>query len=1356
MPLNPPPSGPQTSGSSPSQPPDAASIWLRLAFDPRTHPEIYLRGLEQWLELGLICDAEVRLQCSQLLACQLPRKPQTCREQSQVSAIPTSRPIRLSAAAAPPKMSEPASRRRSPLEALGTSLAEEFSLNWLLALGVFVVVVSSGALAASQWQQVSNLGQYAILWGYTLAFFGTGLWLGRSEKLRLTGQTIRAMALFLVPMNGWAMDGLKLWSSAAGWGLAAIASFSLVALGWKTLRIRAGSPQVLQSAIPLAVQGCALALSGLQWGWGIGGWPLVATYAGAILASIGFWYGEGFWQQEGSQSQERTDERGSSASDAVEPSDIQQSNRFSQANTSDRPAESVRTSPSSTEPSILGRSLLAVGIALLLVRAGLDPGIEIAQLGLAIGIFGWQLGWIARSRVQPQPWLLASAILFVQGWRLTIGEVPLQALCISVLAAWIVGDRLRRLWKLPDVLLLFGLTTQGLVLVWLSVPDSVRMGVLAVATQVFGSAYMPDALSGLGLFPAVSLAAWGADWLRGRDKLRLAIGLERAALGLGAILALFAVWNLGVRALYFAASAGVLAAMVRRRSPTPRVLIYLTHSMGVLAAVFAIDALFPAIGVNGWGAISTGFALLEWGFLAYSSHFTLWRRSSWYIGLGLGVAGYGAFLGHLVYRLATDSTGNGLWGVLWFAIPIASTLASQRISIPLRLPPVPVTIAGLIAGQLLTVETLETQLAGWAIAAAAMAGLTYCQPTTLRASLSLGFALFGVAIGIAEFSPNPPDITAWMFAIATAVLVLWLGHWQVKARGQLGVVAGKALYGWGIGLAALNLLCLLTYTVGLYLDGFPSSGLQIVAAWLMVAAIAVCASQQLGLLETIGLAVAVELATAGTIAALTVDAIPLATVNLALALAIQMGADLWVQRTERDYPKGSLGIPAVYAGGGFLLSLSELNSYSGLYALALALVLVGLGRRRPNLEPWTIAGLVALSVALYQTAIYQLLQAGGGDAGDGIAILGGLAIAIAAAYQALPAGVSRYWRISSTTVTGMGTLHWCGGSLLLILAWLLPNSTTGQWIWVGAAIGAATYAMIRGRTESGSTYNEPPSTIRVADEFLVDKWMYAGIAWGAIAIAYSLLWVTPEPLPVLYWSGAIAAAVCSLVLLCPWQAWGWSTRPWHRAAMILPGLVVGATLDEVGWQSLLLVAAYYAWLTLRLRRVRLSYMALLLTDVGLIKLLGAVAWLDSFWLVLILGGSGLYAAHVDPALSSPAQRDTRHWIRCLLIAVVCLTISVQLESTTGLTMGGIMVGLAVTVAGLLLKVRAYLYVGTASFAIVMLRQTWLAIVTSSVALWSIGILLGLGLIWVAATFEARRDSTIRQLQAWSSALSQWE
>ena len=198
------------------------------------------------------------------------------------------------------------------------------------------------------------------------------------------------------------------------------------------------------------------------------------------------------------------------------------------------------------------------------------------------------------------------------------------------------------------------------------------------------------------------------------------------------------------------------------------------------------------------------------------------------------------------------------------------------------------------------------------------------------------------------------------------------------------------------------------------------------------------------------------------------------------------------------------------------------------------------------------------------------------------------------------------------------------------------------------------------------------------------------------------------------------------------------------------------TVVEMGWQSYLLTASYYAWLSYRMQAIRLSYGALVLANIGVLQVLDLLGVLNVFWGTLVIGGSGLYVIGLEPALSGEAQRQNRHWLRCLMIAAICLVAVVELESATGSTWLGLGVGLLVAIAGLALRVRAYLYVGTLCLVVSVLRQAGLAIASSSIALWSVGILLGLALIWGAATFEARREKTLRTLHSWSAMLAGWE
>lgn len=104
------------------------------------------------------------------------------------------------------------------LAVLLRNLLSELSVAWLLLLGLFLVVVSSGVLAASHWEQFSPTAQYGVLLAYTAAFGVGAGWIQRQEGLRLTGQTLEAIALLLVPVNVWALDGLGI-----PWGIRILA-----------------------------------------------------------------------------------------------------------------------------------------------------------------------------------------------------------------------------------------------------------------------------------------------------------------------------------------------------------------------------------------------------------------------------------------------------------------------------------------------------------------------------------------------------------------------------------------------------------------------------------------------------------------------------------------------------------------------------------------------------------------------------------------------------------------------------------------------------------------------------------------------------------------------------------------------------------------------------------------------------------------------------------------------------------------------------------------------------------------------------------------------------------------------------
>ncbi len=213
-----------------------------------------LEGLEIWLQLGLLSDAQVR---------ELSRNSLICRRPTPVVA-PTSQPQPTNISPlTQPTLAEPVPFWVS----ISQSLKSGISVRWLLFLGVFMVVVSSGLLVASKWEEFPATGQYLVLFGYTLVFWLVSRWTKQKPNLTLTAQTLGIVTLLLVPINFWAMDGFSLWTEPLGWVTMIISTVTF------TLIIQGSG---LFSSVPL------LLVCYLQWGWHWDKWPLFAVYLGTL------------------------------------------------------------------------------------------------------------------------------------------------------------------------------------------------------------------------------------------------------------------------------------------------------------------------------------------------------------------------------------------------------------------------------------------------------------------------------------------------------------------------------------------------------------------------------------------------------------------------------------------------------------------------------------------------------------------------------------------------------------------------------------------------------------------------------------------------------------------------------------------------------------------------------------------------------------------------------------------------------------------------------------------------------------------------------------------------------------------
>ncbi|NJN23098.1 MAG: hypothetical protein HC810_00060 [Acaryochloridaceae cyanobacterium RL_2_7] len=209
-------------------------------------------------------------------------------------------------------------------------------------------------------------------------------------------------------------------------------------------------------------------------------------------------------------------------------------------------------------------------------------------------------------------------------------------------------------------------------------------------------------------------------------------------------------------------------------------------------------------------------------------------------------------------------------------------------------------------------------------------------------------------------------------------------------------------------------------------------------------------------------------------------------------------------------------------------------------------------------------------------------------------------------------------------------------------------------------------------------------------------------------------------------------------------------------AMILPVGVVFLSLSNVALTSVLVVGAWYFWISQRPNLLRLSYLGLVFGNWAVYRLVERWWTVTPMWLAMMVGGSWLLIIQWEPLLQSPQRREVRHWLRCGALTLIAL---VALVESDGYLLGSLVTvgaGLLMGAIGLVFRLRSFLYVGTILFLVKTLWLLWAFVADHSFLLWALGIVLGIVLIWVAATFESRRSQAIAFLDYWVDALETWQ
>ncbi|NJM00681.1 MAG: hypothetical protein HC924_18780 [Synechococcaceae cyanobacterium SM2_3_2] len=376
-----------------------------------------------------------------------------------------------------------------------------------------------------------------------------------------------------------------------------------------------------------------------------------------------------------------------------------------------------------------------------------------------------------------------------------------------------------------------------------------------------------------------------------------------------------------------------------------------------------------------------------------------------------------------------------------------------------------------------------------------------------------------------------------------------------------------------------------------------------------------------------------------------------------------------------------------------------------------------------------ILGAIGISAAAYESWLYFLSQLEGDDLGNGSVLVALLGVGLALAHRLCPPRLAAGLEVGSLVVRKLGHLNWGLAQALLLMVWIgsFQLSAGGSILWLLTAMGGVAYGLWQ-------SYGQDQEQ---------DGWNY-GAAVQILVILWMGLNTWISQWDGLSWVGSLACGVGLIYFYMPWHRWGWRSEPGRHSALILPGAVILLTCWWVNNASLLIGAGYYGILAVQTSRIRLSYISLILSNWVLYSWMVSTGEFSVSLYVLPLAGSLIWVGHLDPGLQPTESRALRHGLRSLSVGCFCLATWLETWGQLWAGFWPMGLGLALVLAGLGLRIRAYLWVGSLLFGLTFLRQALLVLLLYPMLLWGVGILMGLGLIWVAASFERRRT----QMGSW--------
>ncbi|MCF3606579.1 hypothetical protein L2E81_08040 [Planktothrix agardhii 1033] len=1236
-----------------------------------------LEGLEVWLNLGLLSDAQVRQIGELYLSDPLPKKTVNSGNNQRVLAEKITPKLVVSTSP------QPAFQLPNFATNLVESLKAELSVRWLLFLGLFLVIISSGVLAASQWEKFPATGQYLILFAYTFAFWGASLWGSQQSRFPVTSEALKLVTLLLIPLNFWAMDGLKLWSDSLGLLTIAIAALALTIL---TVTLYRNQGQFQRRSLFNH-----LGLSYLNWGWQIPGFPVIAIYLGIMITVF---------------------------LTIVNP-----------------PPTS-----STSSPRIDFKIVVIYLLTLLFGRAIFVVNVDISQLGLALGIFAGFL-YISSSLILHR----SSYFILLFGWLVTVYIQPWQAFLVSGIGIGIFSHHLLKYWRERDLAAIFGFGLSMVALVGRLIPPELRKTAINVGVEISSSQDSPWALLSLTWFPYLIFMVIVTDWIYHRPQRKVAHFGDFLSLLFATFLTCLSLSNPALRSLNLLASTITLAVVISRRQPLKPIVVLATHILGLVTFANLVYWQFPNLALDDWAIIL--LILMVGEFLLFtvnSPGANIIRKDALDLGILLSGISYILFLTNFEFSTPHSSI------MAWLITPLGLTYVATQTRESQQKKAVIISI--IACGLVQVLNLFNPQINLWSL------GLTTVfMVVNTQIIKTLFSSVFTVGLGLAFLFLSVKDLVTvegWLIFLSLTIAGLWVLRFMLFRYGvtESNIVRlyQRAFDGWAITLLGFELSIITLNSFGVLLYKIPRDFTLISTLIILIAALSFrgfdlanprkIAKSGFSPWILYSLAWAIELLIIERLISSNQSLVSFAVANIILGLTTQLFGDWWQRHYQIEkLPNPWQIIPIIYGILAIIFRVQTSANWTGLISLAFALILIGIGRRNIEAKPLVYLGLMGISVSTYEILLYQINAQPLTEQWIAFATLG---TSLMYGYRILSPWLIAYLQIPEPEITIIAHLHWFISSILLGLVISSPINSQ-LLLTIGTSLLLIRYALFQGR------YNSYLYT--------AETWVYVGLiqTTGLVIYLQNLLDISNFLIP---WSGSLVSILSYFFYILPWNIWGWPVRPWKRAAIILPVITVISSHfilqpeQQLTWYlSAIFGSLFYIILAKFTQNIRLTYLSLTLISFTFYNWLGSTD--DIFIFTLPISCSLLYFSQVEPSLKLEQNRDLRHGLRVLGTGILCGT-SLGNFQGTGILAG--ILSLATIFVGLGLKIRAFLYIGTAIFLINIVNQLIILNSIYSFIKWIIVFILGVILIWIAANFETRREQLITLWNNWVAELQTWE